>query len=1168
MSRRSGRTMEEVLRLVFEVTGTEGVDATAKAFANLGNVSEDTVRETEALLDSLDQLKDTARKAAAYGQLADELARSEKALDEASTAAYQLGLQLAATEKPSRQLVQAQKAARSEVDRLQASVAKQWEAFGRADEELGKLGVNTSDLAAGQQELRDKIARTTGEIDRQAGSITREAAAVAQLRARMQEGDERFRRFAQSGTVSAEALARYRDRARESAEQTRRLGGDVGRTGSAFGRLRSLIAPVLGFLTFREAARGVKALAQVAQTVEDTRRSLSELYGSQEAGNRAYADLEVLSKRNGLAMADVVEQARKLKAFGLDPLNGSLQALIDQNAAAGGSQEDLAGKVLALGQAFAKQKFQGEEILQLVERGVPVWDLLQKATGKNVTQLQKLSSEGKLGRDVIRQLYEEMGRASAGAATRSLGSLRGLIAQASAGWLKFKQDVVAAGVGDYLKQQFSELLAATGGMGGLAKRVSEGIISSLEAIKRFGLQLAPVFKAVGEGALVLARNAEAVLFLAKTYATLKLVQLATQFSALTRAKLADAAATRAQAAATGAHATASTGLLGALRSLPTAVRIGVALLGVDLAVSQMQQLAENLREREAAAKQVEAFERRQRELQGEQLNLGRQLQQLYRDSAGVAIKGAAELKQLTEEQTRAYQAQLEAARQFYAGVIREARATGEAQKEAAAVEHFKALGGVLDQVGKQLDGFKQKAAEGNAIAKLANDAGAEFDKLIAKGRSLSEAVSGAFDGIDLSKKGGLREASAILDEIGARGAAAGAAIQSELVNRLAQLPDEQLPALKRAVADTFGTASAEARRFQTALNSINTRRLGVDIEAIKTGFTAAGRAAVQTFEGFLAEIRTMGLTAQQQSEAVAQGFASALGGATTKKELDALKKALVASFGAGEIAADAFYEKLAQIDAALAGLGNRRPGAGLTENLRQMGDQVEHTSQELQDLDNTVEGGTDGIDEFGNSVDAATDYMGDASKEGESFALALYAVNDAALDAYMATNKYAGMSDVWRLKLNGLTEEINRQGEALNRQVDALNDLAEGFDEMAGRRQQLRDAYNFLGDSEIEKLLQAEQRLSRIREQRSAQERQSAEARQREREAEVAAAQQASGGPSGNGSVQSRVRETIVVRLEGGAESVDLEADAEVAERLTRVLQHAARRSNGSRRPY
>ncbi|WP_422766268.1 tape measure protein, partial [Pseudomonas aeruginosa] len=66
-------------------------------------------------------------------------------------------------------------------------------------------------------------------------------------------------------------------------------------------------------------------------------------------------------------------------------------------------------------------------ILQLVERGVPVWDMLAKVTGKNAAQLQDLASKGKLGRDVIKALVDEMGRSSEGAAAKAMSTLTGRV---------------------------------------------------------------------------------------------------------------------------------------------------------------------------------------------------------------------------------------------------------------------------------------------------------------------------------------------------------------------------------------------------------------------------------------------------------------------------------------------------------------------------------------------------------------------------------------------------------------------------------------------------------------------------------------------------------------------------------------------------------------------
>ncbi|WP_134984332.1 tape measure protein, partial [Aeromonas hydrophila] len=79
-----------------------------------------------------------------------------------------------------------------------------------------------------------------------------------------------------------------------------------------------------------------------------------------------------------------------------------------------GGFEEVQGISLALGQAWAKQKLQGEEILQLIERGVPVWQMLEQVTGKNTAELQKLSEAGKLGRETISALMNEISIQSRG----------------------------------------------------------------------------------------------------------------------------------------------------------------------------------------------------------------------------------------------------------------------------------------------------------------------------------------------------------------------------------------------------------------------------------------------------------------------------------------------------------------------------------------------------------------------------------------------------------------------------------------------------------------------------------------------------------------------------------------------------------------------------------
>ncbi|MDM5087778.1 tape measure protein [Aeromonas bestiarum] len=179
----------------------------------------------------------------------------------------------------------------------------------------------------------------------------------------------------------------------------------------------------------------------------------------------------------------------RLKAFGIDPMNGSMQGIVDQAYKLGGSFEEVQGISLALGQAWAKQKLQGEEILLLIERGVPVWQLLEQVTGKNTAELQKLSEAGKLGRDTISALMNEIAAQSSGAAAANMSLLSGLISNAQDNLAKFYRMVAESGALAWLKNQLANLnaefdaMAKDGRLQAWAQRLSDGFIAMGETLK-------------------------------------------------------------------------------------------------------------------------------------------------------------------------------------------------------------------------------------------------------------------------------------------------------------------------------------------------------------------------------------------------------------------------------------------------------------------------------------------------------------------------------------------------------------------------------------------------------------------------------------------------------------------------------------------------------------
>lgn len=71
-----------------------------------------------------------------------------------------------------------------------------------------------------------------------------------------------------------------------------------------------------------------------------------------------------------------------------------VSVLGDSMAALGRGQDDLNGVVLALGQIQTKGKLSAEELMQLAERGLPVYQILEKQLGLTKKQLENVGGSG------------------------------------------------------------------------------------------------------------------------------------------------------------------------------------------------------------------------------------------------------------------------------------------------------------------------------------------------------------------------------------------------------------------------------------------------------------------------------------------------------------------------------------------------------------------------------------------------------------------------------------------------------------------------------------------------------------------------------------------------------------------------------------------------------
>lgn len=266
--------------------------------------------------------------------------------------------------------------------------------------------------------------------------------------------------------------------------------GSIDRTAASIGNAAKQAA------AWAAALVGINSVADLAKNVIETGSAfeqlegrLKTLLGSQEAAADAFRQIKNLAATTPFEVNALTEAYAKLTAFGLEPTMDQMRAFADTAASMGGGTQMLERVTLALGQAWTKGKLQGQEIMQLAEAGVPVWDLLARATGKNVVELQKMSEAGQLGKSVIKQLIDEMGRVNAGASATLMDTFAGAVSNAKDATAEFFDLIAKSGVLDYLTQQIQSLLVEfdrmkqTGELEQKAQALADGFLNFAEAVK-------------------------------------------------------------------------------------------------------------------------------------------------------------------------------------------------------------------------------------------------------------------------------------------------------------------------------------------------------------------------------------------------------------------------------------------------------------------------------------------------------------------------------------------------------------------------------------------------------------------------------------------------------------------------------------------------------------
>ncbi|KAA9003481.1 Laminin subunit alpha-2 [Stenotrophomonas cyclobalanopsidis] len=908
--------LEEAIRVVIETQGREGVDELRAAFGDLGDVSVETASKASKLLDSLTGLNEAASKADAYDGMLADLAELEQQFGANQQAALSLSLSIGEMEKPSREVLAAQRELRKEGERLQKALTEQWDAVAKADTELSSLGVNTANLADHQQRLRIEATRSAAALTEQARAAAAEAEAGRRRKQQIEEGEAAFRKQATTSKAAAKALAEYRERAADAAAGSGDLASATESTVSWFGRLKAVAAGAIAFVGLNRVVDGIKAIVKEGS---DAEQELAQLEAALHATGRtseftAQSLAAMRQQLQGGLFDDGQISAAQVRLLSYTNIVGeqfpaAMQITIDQAQRLGMSLEQSAetvGKALQTPskamESLSKQGFTLDDSQKALIKSL-------EATGQ-VAQAQSI---------ILDMLTESYGGAAAAA---KVGTIAGLWKTATDRFKDWKQEVADQGVLTYFKEQLTTLLttldrlAADGSLSRWAKQTAQAIITMAEAVKGTTQWVVDHARVIG--------------LMAAAYAQFKIVGALIQLNAW-RAGL--VAATNAQIANNAAVASGGRGItrFGALlRGLPKAVPITVAVLGLEAAMGGLDALKTVAQD---IWKHHDPALKRAGEAQRAYINQVRdsatQLRQqslefiAYRD---VVIKSADEVSKLGEAERLAYEKRLSGLEQYL--TAQEGFLLMQQKSGMATAEQLQQLGQVTQQLLDVSTGFAalrtgvQTAADAmkNGIGGAAQQVVTQLEGIGSNAKLANESIQKMFSGLNFADTATLASVGEALGFIATQGGAAERNVRDGLLATLQQLSGEELARFQGAAQAAFDSlpqaAVNAAAVLQTTLLAAMTK-LGVASGQLGVSFTQAGRDAIAAF-GAVTE------NAVATGTQIEAAFKAALGNVATLDEARTLGNLLQAAGEQGRVgfdsaarAASALRARLREIEAGL-----------------------------------------------------------------------------------------------------------------------------------------------------------------------------------------------------------------------------------------------------------
>lgn len=385
---------------------------------SLGAAEKDLADQIAKTQIRLAELTRTQQSLSGYDKLTPVLEKQQASLKASQTSLEKLRREYESAEAPHKAFTQQVAQAAQMAGKAQIAYEKNEAKLAALRNQLQTAGVSTRDLSAAQQSLNQRMAETTASIDKNKSNL------------RSLNSD--------MGTTS---------------ESSAKLGGSIR-------NLANHIVVLAGtYIGLDKVRQGLTSIISTGGDFEVLRQQLIGVYGDVAEGEKAFSWAVDLNKKLPTSLDDVLQAFIMLKNNGMDPMDGTLEKMINANVRYGKGAETLIPIIRQLTQSWGKNRIQAEEAYVLIENGLPVWNLLSEATGKATAELQKMSEKGLLTRDYLQKLIDTMGAAGAGVVEQRMTTWNTLMTKFKDSIQQAEDQIANSGALDLLKEQLGSVNA-------------------------------------------------------------------------------------------------------------------------------------------------------------------------------------------------------------------------------------------------------------------------------------------------------------------------------------------------------------------------------------------------------------------------------------------------------------------------------------------------------------------------------------------------------------------------------------------------------------------------------------------------------------------------------------------------------------------------------------